>query len=573
MNDKLFREFCQIVSIPKENRGTWLASAEQSVEFLKRSTSGDRTIVYASGPCGLVHTVLAPLSELNPPDQEDLSHNFPQLSDGWIMQHASGGGEPDRVYLEPPLAGVARSLKQGQQLIFQRSFAGRKEESPLELDQKLVHSLNLHLVEERSAFCRLDDSGDIEEVIKIHRVPSDEFMQSITFVSILTKEFMEYMRLAEMGAVTFFDFTRFDPNAFNGWQGGEEISHTARDLFYHGRNIGSASYVHGRMVFRPAVTLQEIIDERVEKRFPTKREYATFKAINLETRERMEVSCGPDNLRNYFQPDRAVEGVPLELSPAFFKPEVLAKYKSDREKYDLEGRSVGCRGTWHLKTFDINEAGQVHTYLVYLRDLPYSEQVYWQSFNEWPKAWLSKRAIETDFMGQFSTIHDSLISLKSKIMALDEEKPEWWNVRGKPLRDAVHYPATESSAEWGNELLALDQLVVEGFLESKLRALATGAGVSVEAGWRSLKLLEAIVESRGRTAEEAKAIIAPFRQLHELRTTMKGHSAGSSKLDAEKSAKKNFGNYRAHFTNLAERCNDTLGAISELLGVKLPSRK
>jgi hypothetical protein len=33
-------------------------------------------------------------------------------------------------------------------------------------------------------------------------------------------------------------------------------------------------------------------------------------------------------------------------------------------------------------TFDINDEGQVHTYLRYLRDLPYKGQLYWKAFNE-----------------------------------------------------------------------------------------------------------------------------------------------------------------------------------------------
>lgn len=51
----------------------------------------------------------------------------------------------------------------------------------------------------------------------------------------------------------------------------------------------------------------------------------------------------------------------------------------------LEERSITCRNAWDLPTFDINEAGQVHTYICYLAKLPYEDQLYWKSFNEWPR--------------------------------------------------------------------------------------------------------------------------------------------------------------------------------------------
>ena len=73
----------------------------------------------------------------------------------------------------------------------------------------------------------------------------------------------------------------------------------------------------------------------------------------------------------------------------FFKPQVLDKYKADREKYRLEDRTITCRNSWYLQTYDVNEAGQVHTYITYLGNLPIEEQRYWKAFNERPKAPIS----------------------------------------------------------------------------------------------------------------------------------------------------------------------------------------
>ena len=90
-----------------------------------------------------------------------------------------------------------------------------------------------------------------------------------------------------------------------------------------------------------------------------------------------------------------------------------------------------CASRRCLAGYDVNSAGQVHTYLGYLRDLPYQEQLYWASMNEWPKAPISRRAFQTDFRGEFATDYDPLIALKGKVKRLDELAPKWWNCRGK----------------------------------------------------------------------------------------------------------------------------------------------
>jgi hypothetical protein len=178
------------------------------------------------------------------------------------------------------------------------------------------------------------------------------------------------------------------------------------------------------------------------------------------------------------------------MSPVFFRSEVLMRYKADTEKYELRDRSIYCRGTWSLQTYDINDAGQVHTYLRYLRDLPYNEQLYWQAFNEWPKDGLSKRAIRTDFMGEFHDEYDSLNAVKRKVAMLDKSPPEWWDPRGEALAMALLYPVTMSQAEWANEILGLDQLVGEGFRPKPLRAMVAKSGRKVDNSWGPFKLIE-----------------------------------------------------------------------------------
>ena len=60
-----------------------------------------------------------------------------------------------------------------------------------------------------------------------------------------------------------------------------------------------------------------------------------------------------------------------------------------------------------LNSYDVNEAGQVHAYISDLQALPNQEQVYWQSFNEEPKAKISERAFKNDFEGEWARSQSS----------------------------------------------------------------------------------------------------------------------------------------------------------------------
>lgn len=261
--------------------------------------------------------------------------------------------------------------------------------------------------------------------------------------------------------------------------------------------------------------------------------------------------------------------MPWEVTPAFFKPEVLAKYKADPEKYELLHRSITCRGTWYLKTYDVNDANQVHTYLVYLRDLPYEEQLYWQSFNEWPKAGISQRAYQTDILGSFSTIEDPLIDIKRQIRALDEQHLDWWQSRPSELANTVHYPFSASQAEWAESILNLSQLLIEGFQVGGIRTRLTKVGSVYEKDWGSLKLLTELAKSNSDEAAASK-LLKPLRELQELRSKVKGHSAGSDKKKLIDAALREHGSLYKHFEYLAACCNTALEQIVAMLNALAP---
>lgn len=545
---------------PSTRTTEWLVGAEDSVSYLKTNAHNDELVIYASAKSVLVHGVLAPTSKVTPPDGHDLQHgSFPMADDCWAIQRVWGGGQGYRMYLEPPLSSWgSKSFKGGEKLIYRRSFNGVQQgPTPIELSQKLVHSLDIHFVPERKAYCRLDGRGEIEDVIKIIQRESADSWEGLDVVTILRKDLDKFMALSETSLVLRFDFTRVKWGSFGGWGKIEHYETNEPDLYYHGGKDGQGSFANGAIIVRPKVTVDELVQAWKEEEDPKNRQYATFKIYDRKNETNVETSCAPEFLSNYFQNS----DLPWEISPAFFRPEVLLRFKADPEKFTLEDRSITCRNAWHLKTFDINETGQVHTYIGYLADLPYEEQIYWQAFNEWPDGSISERAYKTDILGDWDTNYDPLNSLKNTIRKLDKSPPVWWKPRGETLSDATRYPVTDSTKEWADEIMALDQLLAEGFLVKPLRALAETGGRKPDTSWQALKVMQEVLIVKGLSEEDAKAIIAPIQRLHGLRTEVKGHATADKKKKAEIEARTKHGNFRAHFTKLAADCDKALNEI------------
>lgn len=545
----------------------WLVGAEDSLDFLRQNASNDEIVIYASTRSVLIHGVLALTRKLTQENISELQNsNIPMPDDSWRIQRVWDGGQGHRMYLEAPLASVSDALVSGEKLIFRRRFTGvNRGPTPIELSQKLVHSLDLHLVPERNAYCRLDSRGDIEDVVRIIHQDGASDWDSLDVVVIQRSELDKFMALSRQCLVVRFDFTRVRWGSFADWGELDRYSKDNTDLYYHGGSDGQGSYCNGVMVVRPQVTVAELVKRWNTEEDRANKKYATFKIYDRKNDVNVETSCAPEFLSNYFQKSK----LPWEISPAFFRAEVLHRFKADPEKYSLEERSISCRNAWYLKTYDINEAGQVHTYVGYLTDLPYEEQLYWQAFNEWPRGPISRRAFQTDIIGDWHLEHEPLGALKHTISKLDALSPAWWKKRGDELAEAVHYPATDSVKEWADEILSLDQFLVEGFLLKPLRALAEEGGRTVESSWGPLRVLQEVLSAKGHSDDSAKALVVPMQRLHALRTEVKGHATIEKKRAAEVKARTDFGSLREHFRRLISDCESALNSVLASLGITL----
>jgi hypothetical protein len=538
------------------------ASQDDVLGFLKDEASDEYIIIYASLPHAFIYTTLIPQIKLNQDILNDIK--------GWSCNPYSSWGltcSSDNAWIEPPLSSSgSKTLSKGEQIVFGRSFEGvNNNQSYYELNQKIAHVLDIHHVSERSAWCKLDEYGDIVDVFKAFKIDDFPRNQAGTIICAKKDELVEYLSVEKLTLSRMFDFSRYKSANFSSWGNGRNSLDFGDSKSIYGSltiSPGVGSYSRGFQLIELSIPKEHIIKRVWGNPVDTEaKKYCTYIAHDWKNKVITETSCDPICLSNYFTESQ----LPFEITPAFFKPEVLLKYKSDRAKYKLDNRSISCRGAWYLKSFDINPAGQVHAYLVDLSQLPYEEQLHWKQYNEMPKAPLSARAIKTDFEGQFYEEYDPLPSLKYKLERFSSDKVSWWVLRDRDAPDKVHYPFTNSKDEWAEEILNLDQILVEGFEEKWLRKKAKALGCNPDDKLRALKLLELILTAKGFESEHAKEIMAPFHVVHNLRSILKGHTSGTEAEIERKNALGSYGSFRKHFEKICGDCDESIEIVSKAL--------
>lgn len=526
-------------------------SQHDVIPFLAEEANDEYIIVYASLDHVYIYALLVS-------QRVNLQEHGVDLQ-GWSSNPFSGWGlvaSQDDVWIEKPCQNEGSEiLKEATQILFGRSFEGHTEgTSYFEVNQEITQILDLHFVAERSAWCKLDKHGDIEESIKIIELDGGRA------VVMKSDDLHKFCAASRTKILRMFDFTRFRKGNFSGWRDGRDERHLPEHdgiAVWLTVDPGVGSYSRGVQLIETRRSVKSVRDQVWGTNDEDKREYATFITHDWRNKRISEISCAPGETVNYFTKSE----LPFELSPTFFRPEVLSKYKADRQKYMLQDRSISCRGAWHLETYDINEAGQVHTYLVYLRRLPYQEQLHWKQFNEAPKSGMSKRAIRTDFEGQWYEEYDPLPALKAHLRRLIESGCPWWDLPNPDQLEEVHYPVTTSRDEWANEIMGLDQLLVEGLNQKWLKAKAIELGGTPKAMMRQLKLLECCLVGMGFEEDHAYEIMSPFHELHNLRSLVRGHRWGSDASAESRRVLKEFGDYKSHYMSLCQRFDESLEII------------
>ena len=544
---------------PKEYEN-WI-KADGHLALLRDNEKEEELILYGANRYTFIHSAVVSLDCLDPVDQDDLlkwSGNPYSSSASYLS-----GSEQDGIWIELDTNWGAKTLGSARQLVFARHFKGMKgsEASYYEVLQEYLHLTDIHWRPERRAYCRFDESGEFDHVVSI---TSNGDGGSVTLVSFKREPLEQYLAASNSVLIRMFVFSLLRPErVFDvpDWSHQPKTLNEANKLLYR-FNIepGKESHTRGVQIIHLSRPKSEIISSMRDSWFEDdKGPYVEFIAHDYRNKCIARISTDPDVSTNYFQAGE--NSLPFETSPAFFSPEVLHKYKADEDKYSVEGGMISCRSAWELRTYDVNEEGQVHTYICYLRDLPYKEQLYWLSFNEKPKTGISQRAIETDFLAEFPSVAEPLDEVAHVIRAWIESGASWWKLRDRALLERVSMPRTTSRKEWAEAFSSLSMLVIEGFQVKAIRVRLAEMGIAFDKEEKSLSLIEKFLIGRCELGVDER--LNGLREVHLIRSKVSAHSGGSDAVTLANNALQEHETYTAHFESVCKTVAEELKLIEQ----------
>lgn len=165
---KILEKLEQISKIPKHGTAEyeeWLKQQE-FLQFLL-DTSVDEIPLYVYYKGTYIYSVFLPQSYLKGSYVDDLMKWDCRPDSSWGYNASSG-------ILQPFNYSCSKFIRNATPITFLRSFEGKiGQKSYIEIHQLLSHIHGLHFLEERNAYCRVNEDGDIEEVIKIYYLPRE----------------------------------------------------------------------------------------------------------------------------------------------------------------------------------------------------------------------------------------------------------------------------------------------------------------------------------------------------------------------------------------------------------------
>lgn len=428
-----------------------------------------------------------------------------------------------------------------ENIVHFREFYGIKPDY-VEITEEFRLLNNLYHDTENDVFYTITSGGACEEVAKI---------ENKTCAYIKLKYLIKYACAKQKALVLFFDI-RVEYDGSMKQNGFSEISDQQRtdDIFYeiwsYENEIGKKtcqSILMGKKIIKPRP-----VEECGYWPFEKKRTYRSYIIGIDEYGEARRYTSNPDELANYFG---ANPTAPHYLTPVFFSKEVLQKYYSHPEIYEIGDGFLDCASLWRL-SIDNHHTDCVSVYLGDLgRDLPEEEQDHWLQYNIEPSIKLSDVAFKRDFLNIPAESTMSDIQFKHAYDALHKRWRQQfdWDLL-LPLSEDDEYnikllriPVTGSQDEFDHQVLSLVKSIIDSLNEKQIFKQLTNTenlagGISKLERWLS-----------ERNVQDSELHIKFLRNLQELRSTGTGHRKGKG----YEKIKKEFGiqdDLRASFSDI-----------------------
>lgn len=418
----------------------------------------------------------------------------------------------------------------------------------VELSQDFRVLLNMHdryVSPTEHCFVVDNENGDWEKVAEIK---GETIRIKLTILR-------KYLALRRMNLLLFFDEMRFSQQSFQELGLTPVMNQIVKDDDYiynysslvdcHADGNKSGGWIMGKCVLRYREK-----DYNRDSFDQDDKQYAEFIYDYDDEGEPMSHSCKKETLSNYFV---ANGDNPLEMTPIFFKKEVLDKYYSNPNKYTVSDGAVGCEGSWSLH-IDNDHRNYVIVPLVYLGNLDYSEQLYWKGYNVSPERYMgfSKTAYTRWIEGKFCdpTFPDLRFKYRFNQFNKKWEKQFGWPLF-LPLIDedehrykTLHCLTTENNhSDFDEQILSITKLVVDSLNQKCLQSEIDDSNTEVESFLKERKVtsslelkagidkFQAFIFSKGM---ECPDMVDFLRKVQTLRSNSVAHRKSNKRKDLAK---------------------------------------
>jgi hypothetical protein len=430
-------------------------------------------------------------------------------------------------------------------LIYHREFSGIKK-SYIEISEEFRLLNNLFFEAKDNKYYSVCDNGELEPVVKIEE---DNVYIKLNYLK-------RYASVKQMGIALYFDI-KIQSDKSLSELGIEPMSENYKisdcnfDYYINGNDYAlctnkSYSVIHGKKIL-----FGVSIEECGYWPYDNAKSYEEYiLGINEDGKE-ITFTSNPDNLANNFgaNPDS-----PHYLTPIYFSKDVLTKYYSKPELYEVNDGHIRCQGLWILQIDNLNK-DYVSVYLGDLgRDLPHKEQVYWKSFNIMSDGKLSETKFKRDFLAQFADPEIADMRFKQLFVSFKKKwhKKFGWELFLELSEDDeynfqhLRIPVSNSQVEFDVLILSLVKTLIDSINEKGLNRLIANK----EDLKGSISKIERYFEEQNVAGYEAH--IKFLRNLQELRSTGSGHRKGKGYNKASERFGLKDKNFAEVFENILE---------------------
>lgn len=297
-------------------------------------------------------------------------------------------------------------------------------------------------------------------------------------------------------------------------------------------------------------------------------EYPSFIIGLASDGKLISASCDPSQLSGY---PSSSPNHPNKLEQVCFQSEVLQRYSTNPDKYQISDRSIACvingRTLWQLD-ISTNSDGLVEAYLGDLGSrLPHKELPYWKSFNIAPSGTPNPNRVLRDHFNIPTDASDApVLELMSAFRKASENVKEqlgvsiWKEPDSHTLKkiNTLAVPTVDNTEAFNNAMLALTKALADTLDGKQLRKLSKNTDEKIG----SIQLAISFFQSQG-------ADTSPFEYLKYVQDFRSGGGAAhrpNGKGDASKRLRRLLGDCTS--TDWKERfvyvCNQLTDGFNSL---------